>query len=422
MNTDTHNTLPDDRLLRLHYDINTKLLDPGRDHSAKLQDVAHMIADFFSAKKCSIMMINNQDMTLDVAASTNPAIIGLKRNLADVTISTRALLDNEPFRADGKRRSFFSPLEKSMYDSEYSISIPIRYFDKKIGVVNMTDFREGLELTPEQEEQAVSIVTMTAPLLYAEHTTRLLESKISRLEETNKKILELDEMKTALTHFIVHDLKGPIATVTANLDMLSYEELTPEQFEYLNLATEDIFKMQRMVMNILDVLKLEEGRIAIYREECDINEIAERETKSVKSLVARRNMSIDVTGSSYSCYIDENLIGRTISNLLINAIEHTKDGSAIKVETGYNDQAKEVIVKVTDNGPGIPDDMKEKIFDKYFQIKENNKQRKATTGLGLNFCKLVVEAHGGRLYVENAPGGGSVFIFTLPEKPKEMEL
>ncbi|MBN2655288.1 MAG: hypothetical protein JXR79_09300 [Nitrospirae bacterium] len=416
----TNNKTPDLKTLELLYSIQTNLLSPELKNSERLQHAVIMIAEFFRANKCSIMMINNAEMTLDVVASTNKSIIGLKRNLADVTISTRALLDDEPFSADGKRRSFFSPLEDSMYNSEYSLSIPIKYFDKKIGVVNITDFRDMESLTPEQENCVTNIIARIAPMIYAEHTTELLGSKISKLEEANKKLIELDDMKTELTHFIVHDLKGPIATVTANLDMLSYEDLSAEQFEYLNLAIEDIFKMQRMVMNILDVLKLEEGRIAIYREETDIHDIAERESKSVKSLMARRNLLMELKGESYSCYIDENLISRTISNLLINAIEHTKEGSTITLSTEYDKTNQEVIVRVADEGPGIPDEMKEKIFDKYFQIKENNKQRKATTGLGLNFCKLVVEAHGGKLFVEDAPNGGSVFVFTLPERPKEI--
>ncbi|MDX9714664.1 MAG: ATP-binding protein [Dissulfurispiraceae bacterium] len=411
---------PDLKTLELLYNIQTTLLSPDIKDTEKLQQTVMMMAEFLEAGKCSIMMINNAEMTLDVVASTNSAIIGLKRNLDEVSISTRALLDDEPFTADGKRRSYFSPLEKSMYHSEYSISIPIKYFDNKIGVVNITDFRDIQGLSPAQETSCVDIITRIAPLLYADHTARLLVSKVSKLQNANAKLIELDRMKTALTHFIVHDLKGPIATITANLDMLSYENLTTEQFECLNLAIEDIFKMQRMVMNILDVLKLEEGKITIYREETDIHDMAKREAMSVKNLMARRNLQMHVKGESYSCYIDENLINRTISNLLINAIEHARESTTIILSTEHDTDRQEIIVKVIDEGPGIPDEMKEKIFDKYFQINENNKQRKATTGLGLNFCKLVVEAHGGRLFVEDRPGGGSVFVFTLPERPREV--
>jgi len=399
--------------------IGKTLLQQDITFDEKLQKVVNILTELLKVKRCSIMIVNPEDLTLEVKASTNPEIIGLKRKLCDVTIATRALIDDEPFHSDGKRRSFFKPLEFSQYSSEDSLSVPIKYFDKKLGVINLTDSEGGRPFTIEQEVIATDIAQHLAPYIYAEQTKELLERKVKQLESANKQLVELDELKTSLTSFIVHDLKGPITTIMANLDMLNYEPLTPQQFEYVNLAAEDVYKMQNMVMNILDVLKLEEGKIRIYREETDIYTLSKREITSLKNVLSRRNIELAVEGNSHICYIDENLIGRVITNLLRNAIEHSPDRGKISLTIQYHENKKETVISIADRGKGVPDEMKDRIFDKFFQMEGETKQRKTSTGLGLTFCKLVVNAHGGNIWVEDSGDGGAKFIFTLPETLKE---
>ncbi|WP_333653090.1 GAF domain-containing sensor histidine kinase [Dissulfurispira sp.] len=401
------------------YKIGKTLLRQDISFDEKLQDVVNILAKCLRVKRCSIMIINPDDLTLEVKAATNHEIIGLKRKLCDVTISTRALIDDTPFYSDEKRRSFFTPLDSSQYSSEFSVSIPIKYLDKKLGVINLTDSEDGKSFTKKQEATAIDIVEHLAPYIYAAQTKDVLERKVRKLEETNKRLMKLDELRTNLVGFIVHDLKGPITTIMANLDMLNYEPLTPQQFEYVNLATEDVYKMQNMVMNILDVLKLEEGKIMIYREETDIYTLVKREITSLKNVLSRRNIELAFEGSSHICYIDENLIGRVVTNLLRNAIEHSPDGGKIRLNIQYHDSQKETRVSIADQGKGVPDDLKEKIFDKFFQVEGETKQRKTSTGLGLTFCKLVVNAHGGDIWVEDSEDRGARFVFTLPETLKE---
>jgi two-component system sensor histidine kinase KdpD len=404
-----------DQIEKTAYKIGKILLKPEASFDGKLQDIAYILAEHFNAGKCSIMIVSPDDLTLEVKASTNPAIIGLKRRLCDVSIATMALIEDEPFRSDEKRRSYFTPLDMSKYSSEHSISVPIKYLDKKLGVINLSDHGNNNPFTKTQEDAVRELTEYMAPYLYAAQSREMLEKKVKTFEETNNRLIEMDEMKTNLTGFIVHDLKGPISTIMANLDLLTYEPLDPQQLEYVNLAMEDIYKMQDMVMNILDVLKLEEGRIKIYREETDIYSLASREAASFKNLASRRSIELSVNGSPHFCYIDENLIGRVITNLLRNAIEHSPDGGKIAIELRYLEDKKRIMASVSDSGRGVPDDLKDKIFDKFFQIEDGGSRRKTSTGLGLTFCKLAVDAHGGDIRVEDSEEGGAKFTFSLPE-------
>ncbi len=397
-------------------EIEELLLQEALPFREKLQKVVNFLAEKFRITKCSFMIVNHDTLTLEVMAATTPAIVGCTRKLSDVSIATMALIDNTPFLVDGKKRSYFAPLENSSYSSEFSLSIPIRYLDRRLGVVNFTDTEDGQPLTCEQERRLVEIFEHLAPYFYAAQVGESCRVHIRKLEEKNEQLVRLDELKTDLTNFIVHDLKGPISTIIANLDMLSYEPLSPQQSEYLSIAIEDTYKMQRMVMNILDVLKLEESKIEMFREETDICRLAEREISSLRSAAARKNIDVVLEGESPPCFIDENLIGRTLSNLLLNALEHSPGGSRIMVTVRYDGAARETVVAVSDQGTGIPDELKDKVFDKFFQVrKEGRDQRKTTTGLGLTFCKIVVTAHGGSIRAEDSGEGGARFVFTLPE-------
>lgn len=391
------------------------ILHQDTTFSEKLQAVTVVLAESLKTKKCSIMIINQEDLSLEVRASTNPAIIGCKKKLSEVSIATRALLDDEPFLLDEKRQVFFQQQAASKYAFQQAVSIPIKYLNKKVGVINFADMENNQPFSEEQALLAIRLAEYLSPFIYATQTTELLEKKVKRLEDANKRFRELDELKANLTAFIVHDLKGPISTIMANLDMLNYEELTPQQFEYVNLATEDVNKMLGMVMNILDVLKLEEGKIKIYREETDIYALAQREAEANKHVLSRRDQKMVLEGESLLCYIDELLIGRVIQNLLRNAIDYSPDGGKITLKVQRDNDRKEIAVSIIDGGKGVPDEQKDKIFDKFFQVDGESHERKASTGLGLTYCKLVVDAHGGKIRVEDAEGGGAKFLFTIPE-------
>ncbi|MBF0329181.1 MAG: hypothetical protein HQL10_08480 [Nitrospirae bacterium] len=398
------------------YIIEELLLRHENSFNDNLLEMVDFLAATFSVARCSVMAVNSEEQALEVVASTKRELIGSKRKLSDVTISTRALLDNTPLTTNPETLSYFQPLEASKFKCHYSINIPFSFLDKRLGVLILSDPNNGVSLSVEQEASAIKLARHIAPYIYAIQGKGLLESKLAKNEEMFRQLQEADGLKTDLVNFIVHDLKGPISTIMANLDMLSYEELTELQLEYLNIATSDIYKLQRMVMNILDVSKLEDGKVKIYRDEVDIYDLINRETSSCKNSLNQRNIQLNIEGASHICYIDESLIGRVLANLLFNAIDYSPEGAVMNVILHYDADKHESVISISDQGTGVQDEFKEKIFEKFFQVHSETSQRKATTGLGLTFCKLVVTAHGGRIWIEDTPGGGATFKLTLPEK------
>lgn len=398
------------------YNVATLFLNDKLSFQERLTDFINFISTNFQISRCSLMLIDYNDLSIEVYASTNPKIVGLKRKLSDVSVSTMALIDNEALWIDIESRNYFQHLDKSKYESSSSLTIPIKYLDKKLGVVNLTDFVNIEKFVNFDINIVKQLVQLIGPFISAQISQTICTEYARKLENKNNDYIELDKMKSELINFIVHDLKSPISVVIANLDMLLYDELTEDQKNIISLALEEMAKLQSMVLNILDVQKLEEARINILREEVDLYNLTKQKIKSLSGLLSRKMIKIDLKANPLNLFIDGELIGRVINNILINAIDHSPDESTISVTISEDDDNG--IISFQDMGGGIPEEMLDKIFDKYFQAKEEGRAYiKTSTGLGLTFCKLVVEAHGGKITAQNK-NHGALFTITLPKSLK----
>jgi signal transduction histidine kinase/putative methionine-R-sulfoxide reductase with GAF domain len=228
---------------------------------------------------------------------------------------------------------------------------------------------------------------------------------------------EIEDTREQLTEMIVHDLRSPL-TAILNSIVLMRRELDAESSssaveQALGVADRSVNQMLGLVNSLLDIARLESGKLKISPENVSIKplmlELHERfqiEANSIGIILNSVYSDSDVTAS-----IDREKIRRVLANLLDNALKFTPVGGVI--ELGFSDKSQEVIFWVSDTGPGIPSEFQEKIFERYIQIPGSTGRRRGT-GLGLAFAKLAVEAHGGRLWVEEHPMGGSVFKFSLP--------
>ncbi len=244
-----------------------------------------------------------------------------------------------------------------------------------------------------------------------------------QLKEQNEKLIELNRIKTSMTDMIVHDLKGPLGSIMANLDLLSFGTLSEEDRESLDLSIEGSQEMLRLIMNIINVSKLEEGKIKLVYEEVEIKEMVLSSIDQLAGMVRLKELKISmlIQEDIGNIMVDQDLISRTIVNLLSNAINYSPEGGKIEVRANYSDEKGRVKVSVQDYGQGIPPEQSETIFDRFSLARGDSNQYAYSTGIGLTFCKMAVEAHGGKIWVESEQGRGSDFQFLIPIRPDVSE-
>jgi signal transduction histidine kinase len=233
------------------------------------------------------------------------------------------------------------------------------------------------------------------------------------LEKSYVELQELQNVKERLTQMIVHDLKNPLTGVKANIEIVGMDDLG-ETRECLDAAQRSCDLLFNMIQDLLDISKMEEGKLVLTRETLDLVEIvspAVREA-SVPAQAEDKEVVFELPEDLARVNVDRDFIYRTLSNLMQNAIKHSGRGGIITVSASNTEDKMRVQVK--DTGQGIPADFQEKIFEKFGQVET---RQRTGSGLGLTFCKMAIEAHDGKIWVESVEGEGSTFIFEVPLKP-----
>jgi signal transduction histidine kinase len=237
------------------------------------------------------------------------------------------------------------------------------------------------------------------------------------LQENYKRLQELESLRDSLTGMVVHDLRTPLTSLLTGLQTMELMgELNADQAECLTMATQGGETLLGMINDLLDVSKMEEGSLQLERQALAAGDLIARAEGQVKQLAAERDLKLVVEAASDlpPVWGDEEKLRRTLVNLLGNAIKFTPARGAITIAARRADAEPAVLFSVADTGEGIPQEAFEKIFEKFGQVETRKRGRKMSTGLGLTFCKMVAEAHGGRIWVESELGQGSTFLFTLP--------
>ena len=226
-------------------------------------------------------------------------------------------------------------------------------------------------------------------------------------------------MKKDLTDMIVHDMRVPMHNVMGAIDTLAESmdsRLTAKESRLMDMALSSGRALVNMIGDLLDISRLEEQKSTLKKGLMCIGDMAHQALEQVGIMAKRKGISMDacICQGLPEINADGARIGRVMVNLLSNAIQYTPSGGRIALSASYCPEAKRILVNVTDNGEGIPTEFHQRIFDKFVQVDQTRGRRRTSTGLGLAFCKLVTEAHGGKIWVESEPGLGSTFSFTLP--------
>lgn len=225
----------------------------------------------------------------------------------------------------------------------------------------------------------------------------------------------LDNLRNDLISMIYHDLRSPLSNIVSSLDVIQAlmpQDSDPAVEPLLDIAIRATERIERLTNSLLDIRRLEAGQSIASRELVSPTSITKEAVKNVLPIVENKNQEITllIEENLPKVWVDTDMIGRVLTNLLENAVKHTPAGSTIYL--GARLEGNQVIMWVQDNGPGIPPDERERIFDKFSRL--HGRGGPKGLGLGLAFCRLAVEAHGGQIWVDDGPEGGSNFKFTLP--------
>ena len=226
---------------------------------------------------------------------------------------------------------------------------------------------------------------------------------------------ELDSLRDDLTAMIYHDLRSPLANIVSSLDVL-YSMVTEDDkdtvLSILKIAENSTDRIQRLVSSLLDVSKLESGQPVADQQAVETLELIKRAVLDVAPVAGgrRQTLTTDLPDRLAPIWVDEDMARRVLINLMENASKFSPAGGMIEV--GAHQDSEWIHMWVRDNGPGIPQAEQERIFDKFTRLRGSSKP--GGLGIGLAFCRLAVQGHGGRIWVESEQGNGSTFHFTFP--------
>jgi signal transduction histidine kinase len=257
------------------------------------------------------------------------------------------------------------------------------------------------------------IMLVIEKALEKQHLSMENKRLLRELKEANEKLSEMDKRKSAFVANVSHEFKNPLAVIKESLALVIdglVGKITPKQKEMLEGGKRNVERLIRLVTDLLDISKIEAGKVELKREKVDIRALIEEISKTYENEISNKGLILkeDIPEDIGDIWADRDKLTEVIINLLNNAIKYTDKGSIDIKVTGT---MKEIRFEIDDTGHGIAKENLKKVFDKFERI---TAEKQEGTGLGLPITKDIVELHKGKIWVESEPGKGSKFIFTLP--------
>ena len=231
-----------------------------------------------------------------------------------------------------------------------------------------------------------------------------------------KALRELDTMRTEFLANVSHELRTPLAVIKGSANsLLQPDVIFDEQTrrEFLVSIDKDADTLTRLVDDLLLMSRLEADALQVNRKPRTVEEILDSIKDRLESITVKHHLDISIPEAIPPVLADDVRIGEVLTNLVDNAVKFSDDGTTIKIEARRSNN--KVIISVADEGIGIPPELLEKVFERFFQGNGHKNTRRKGSGLGLSICRGILDAHEGKIWVESKPGKGSKFSFSLPE-------
>lgn len=233
---------------------------------------------------------------------------------------------------------------------------------------------------------------------------------------------QIERMKREFVAMVSHDLRTPLTSIQGFLSLVNvgmYGQLNESGQESCSIAEGNINRLIALINDLLDIEKMESGKLELTMDGVTVRSIFERTHGAVAGFADQQGIKLKVVDSDLELEADGDRLVQVLINLVSNAVKFSPKGSAVTMSASSPDKGETIEFKVIDHGRGIPESYRETIFDRFQQVEANDAKKKGGSGLGLAICKAIVERHGGTIGVDSQEGSGSTFWFRIPADPDD---
>lgn len=280
----------------------------------------------------------------------------------------------------------------------------------------------GYEADKKEIEITIIIVTILVTIfgLYARRAYNTTDNLAKKLDSVNKELIQTDKEKGEFASMVSHDLRTPIVVIKNYTEMLLdpkiYASLNEDQTKAMQAISNSTEKLETMIDDIFDAYKLEMKNLKLEKEKVDVTELVEQSIFELEPLASKKeaelSSEINVKGN-ITC--DPKRISQVISNLIKNSLDFIPEKTGKIIIRVEKDGSSNAVFTVEDNGIGIPPEHVNDLFKKFYQVGKISTRQHGGSGLGLSICALLVQAHGGKIWLDTTYTKGASFKFTIPE-------
>ena len=345
-----------------------------------------------------------------------------KNNISEYTDIANILARYYRAKGEVDKTLFFMDLEREMLkdlvensrirtSQEYTIKYKTEKKEATIKLQAMTNARQQKEIT--FLFLAITLISVLSIWLVKNYLEKrksniILQQKNAEISHQSQQLKDLSAFKESLSGMIVHDLKNPLNAV---IGLSDHAIISESNVKSINKSGR---RMLGMVLNILDVQKFEEAEMKLELRQTQLLSIINQARDNVYHLTDDKNISFVInTDYDFQINIDEDIILRVLVNILSNAVKYSGSNSTVTI-TIKKEKKQEILISIKDEGQGIPQDQLPHIFEKFWQHRSKKSGGVRSVGLGLTFCKLAIESHGGKIDAHSEENVGTEIYFTLP--------
>ncbi|GBE21126.1 MAG TPA: GAF domain-containing protein [Actinobacteria bacterium] len=293
-----------------------------------------------------------------------------------------------------------------------SLTCPLTNDGSAVGFIFFSSVARNA-YTPDHVETFLRIASQLSTIVERGRMMSEIASRGAAIEKQNGELARLNETKDRFLGVAAHDLRNPASIVLMAAEYLAACSLEEEQHVFVEDIAQQARYMLELINDLLDVSQIESGALELHRQEVDLCEFLDLQVERHRKLAKNKGTTIEFTPTAGGLVqADPARLRQVVDNLISNAVKYSPAGTTVRVSV--HKSASGCRVEVQDEGPGITDADRERLFSYFGKLSNRPTGGEASTGLGMAISRRIVEAHGGEIGMDAAPGGGSIFWFTLP--------